>query len=596
MSASPKLAMAVNSPQRHLSYNRQYSDSPTPPLLTSTQPTSVYSLAASNARSQRHDLQSKVNTPTSSTDVDSRASAPLSNALRYLREDSNDEVSPVTQGSPEAQQLAAGPLRIARRAKAHVPSACVNCKRKHLACETRRPCNRCVQTGKEVRFPKVTTTRATNNILQATCVDVQHKKRGRPRLREEESSREVELGREYTNEEIYPNRNGIPLVSQPDCRRSKSYRELRSQPDGYYGDSRPQTSDLDYLAQQPLQVVPSLPSSPSSTYISETTPSALLTPEFLVAQHNHAFANALSLPHSVKGEFLKDLVISSERDKIQRLQSTLRAEMFDAPHFSHVRGHHDGPNGMPAIENLDLGHATVGFRPRSEYWTFRIPKGQTRGFPITISLANNGVHFIILTLVQSSSAIMLPSPHLNQAVQSQSLTSPSPTQGTRSPAQDRHAPSSHYHHSIYTQGNLPYPSQLSPRKPSGTDNRTVLMQPSPNISLDRYKQPVSSRTAVLPSSSSKEPLNPEPAQNTQGKHQHAHRENLRHLQLPPIRSSGTEIVESSRSSNEGRTEHLHGKQSPAKGSPQSGRKKKRQCVEIGDMLRSKKIEHLQDSC
>ena len=62
---------------------------------------------------------------------------------------SSNEVSSTAHDSPEAQ-LVAGPPGIARRAKAHVPSACVNCKKKHLACETKRPCNRCVQTGKEV--------------------------------------------------------------------------------------------------------------------------------------------------------------------------------------------------------------------------------------------------------------------------------------------------------------------------------------------------------------------------------------------------------------------------------------------------------------
>ena len=60
-----------------------------------------------------------------------------------------DSFSPTVQDSPEGQ-LIPGPPGIARRAKAHVPSACVNCKKKHLACETKRPCNRCVQNGKEV--------------------------------------------------------------------------------------------------------------------------------------------------------------------------------------------------------------------------------------------------------------------------------------------------------------------------------------------------------------------------------------------------------------------------------------------------------------
>lgn len=44
-------------------------------------------------------------------------------------------------------------VRPARRAKAHVASACVNCKRAHLSCDVQRPCSRCVAGGKEVCLP-----------------------------------------------------------------------------------------------------------------------------------------------------------------------------------------------------------------------------------------------------------------------------------------------------------------------------------------------------------------------------------------------------------------------------------------------------------
>ena len=37
-----------------------------------------------------------------------------------------------------------------RRSKAHVPAACGNCKKAHLACDIQRPCTRCVMTGKQV--------------------------------------------------------------------------------------------------------------------------------------------------------------------------------------------------------------------------------------------------------------------------------------------------------------------------------------------------------------------------------------------------------------------------------------------------------------
>lgn len=41
-----------------------------------------------------------------------------------------------------------------RRTKAHVASACVNCKKKHLGCDPARPCRRCVLAGKAVSVKK----------------------------------------------------------------------------------------------------------------------------------------------------------------------------------------------------------------------------------------------------------------------------------------------------------------------------------------------------------------------------------------------------------------------------------------------------------
>lgn len=40
-----------------------------------------------------------------------------------------------------------------RKAKAHVASACINCKRAHLSCDISRPCARCVASGKQVCIP-----------------------------------------------------------------------------------------------------------------------------------------------------------------------------------------------------------------------------------------------------------------------------------------------------------------------------------------------------------------------------------------------------------------------------------------------------------
>ena len=94
------------------------------------------------------DVRSEISTP-SSTETSCISNPPGSETTKASGEWTDDLSS--NPHEPSEGQLVPGPPGIARRAKAHVPSACVNCKKKHLACETRRPCNRCVLNGKEVR-------------------------------------------------------------------------------------------------------------------------------------------------------------------------------------------------------------------------------------------------------------------------------------------------------------------------------------------------------------------------------------------------------------------------------------------------------------
>ncbi|KAJ9069442.1 hypothetical protein DSO57_1018521 [Entomophthora muscae] len=58
-----------------------------------------------------------------------------------------------------------------RTGKPHVSSACLHCRKSHLACDKSRPCNRCITAG-----------RAND------CYDTQHKKRGRPKTNPSHSS------------------------------------------------------------------------------------------------------------------------------------------------------------------------------------------------------------------------------------------------------------------------------------------------------------------------------------------------------------------------------------------------------------------------
>lgn len=153
MSASPKSSRNFTASPRH-SFSHPHHDSPTPPRTLSGKSTPAQPRASLVDRSRPRVSERDASTATSNADNESGGLLHLRRDSERLRETSIDQLSSTTQGSVEARQLLAGPPGIARRAKAHVPSACVNCKRKHLACETRRPCNRCVQTGKEVRMPE----------------------------------------------------------------------------------------------------------------------------------------------------------------------------------------------------------------------------------------------------------------------------------------------------------------------------------------------------------------------------------------------------------------------------------------------------------
>jgi hypothetical protein len=57
---------------------------------------------------------------------------------------------PPAYGTAPAAASRALPQKTVRRTKAHVASACVNCKKKHLGCDPARPCRRCVLSGKAV--------------------------------------------------------------------------------------------------------------------------------------------------------------------------------------------------------------------------------------------------------------------------------------------------------------------------------------------------------------------------------------------------------------------------------------------------------------
>ncbi|RKP22251.1 hypothetical protein SYNPS1DRAFT_32175, partial [Syncephalis pseudoplumigaleata] len=99
---------------------------------------------------------------------------PVAASSRQQRTDGEHRPTTATATATAAAAASSSVVRSRsprRGAKTHVASACYNCKRAHLACDESRPCQRCRASGKI-----------------DGCYDVQHKKRGRPKLKDRKAN------------------------------------------------------------------------------------------------------------------------------------------------------------------------------------------------------------------------------------------------------------------------------------------------------------------------------------------------------------------------------------------------------------------------
>ena len=406
---------------------------------------------------------------------------------------------------------------------------------------------------------------------------MQHKKRGRPRLRDEENGRNASFRSEFAHPQLYPAQSEQPEVlsmshTARGHQRSASYRELRSQPGVSYHETsmRPDSSRPSDYGYTNGHMSNHVHQYGNSRALPESIPTAVLTLDFLLLRSNHAFSDALSLRTNPAGLCLKDLVLPTDREKIHRLQSSLRSDLRTAPSLPPYRLSPSRSSHITMDEEQDLLGATAGFQPRSEYWTFRLPGEQSRGFPISICMAKSSGYFVVLTFAASAKPLMsLPPPRTSSTSWSQPMTSAAPVV---SPTLERSHQAHHFN------GMSPVKSQYShypatnsydiidaqPRMFQYASNgaERSLYKRSPQQAYDRHYSTTSTGTTGSSVHSSDIP-----------------RESLR---LPPIRTSSngenTRPISSKVSTS-------HRRETSVKGSPQSSQRKKRQRVGIVEILR-----------
>ncbi|KAI0171825.1 hypothetical protein GGR52DRAFT_442812 [Hypoxylon sp. FL1284] len=280
-----------------------------------------------------------------------------------------------------------------RKTKGHVASACVPCKRAHLRCDAQRPCSRCLSNGKE-----------------ESCVDVQHKKRGRPRLRDDNQPR-FDTGRFPHPADpairrpvsLYSPSSAVSAMYEDPLRRSQSYRVLKSQP----SDPAPPRY-IERGSTSDANIYPTPISIPSRA----PEPVAFLTTDLEIARASRTFFEAVGT-QSVAGRRLMDAVSPVDRDRVVTLQRSLQDE----------QGRKE-PNYLPPIFGKQEAERVIHGLPfspesisrfqldRQDFFTFIADDGQPRQHAVRVGLAKeNSIYFVVLLLLVRPFPHPSPSPH-----------------------------------------------------------------------------------------------------------------------------------------------------------------------------------------
>jgi hypothetical protein len=246
-------------------------------------------------------------------------------------------------------------------------------------------------------------------------VDVQHKKRGRPRLRDDRETRFDSTRFQQPPESmmrrpvsLYAPASAAAVPFDDPLRRSQSYRVLKSQP------PEPAPSRyLDRLDRGQMGTGNMYPA-PLSMPPRPLEPVAFLTVDLELVKVSNTFVDAIGagMAQSIQGRKLDDIIAPQEREKSAMLHRSLQEERSRRdpdllPPLAGMDGViHDLPFDAEYLSKLSLD--------RQDYFTFISAEGQPRSYPIRVGLAKQDrVYFVVLLLHLQPRPLahLPPSPH-----------------------------------------------------------------------------------------------------------------------------------------------------------------------------------------
>ena len=232
---------------------------------------------------------------------------------------------------------------------------------------------------------------------QDTCRDVPHKKRGRPRLREETSFAESVAGPSNApaisaSTHAAVMRTERPVMPGGRHRRGDSLRSLRSI------ESSPTTMST----VSPTFGRPASRSWPQPRMMIPTQqfaiPVAYLDLDLVIHRANATFLQHFAGGQDLRGRRLMDIARSMEGDRFASIRNQLREEREarDPAYLPPIFRSGDDP--LAAVSDRDLDAVSSGFRDRQTYMTFNLAGGGEQTLAVRIRLARASIYFVTISL------------------------------------------------------------------------------------------------------------------------------------------------------------------------------------------------------
>jgi hypothetical protein len=296
---------------------------------------------------------------------------------------------------------------------------------------------------------------------------VLHKKRGRPRLRDDRDFARPEQGSQQPPQTLGSN---LPSSTEAFAHQT-SYQaphphrvaDIPRTTVAQRGNSIPNAATSS-IGSRTLSVggyggVSVAPHSMGPDLAYQSLPIAFLNLDLVIQKSNQAFQDLVSFLGSVGGKHLGELLEPRQNESLQHLRNDLRDERDEREpaYMAPITpiGHDPMRSVMESVADRDVEHVSHGFTDRPIFLSYRLPNGRYQSLQTQIRLAKTSLYFVTL-VVRTPPSRPLGPPLLTQQLappmpvhSSQALPAPTPLpnytpQQVRPPSSASSAPTSPY--------------------------------------------------------------------------------------------------------------------------------------------------------